>query len=385
MLVIPMVRDFALALSLCMAIGAGCRRDEPAAEPVDAPVAKTSSAPAEPTEKQKAAIELMQATGAGIEFDDSGFPLQIDLASERVFADEELLRAALQFPKLKSLRLAVSSVPQATLAELASLTSLEEFFLQDAAIDDAALSTLLQSMPNLRRLTLRRVNGVTDEALDAVAGCESLEVVALIEMNELTGAGLERLAALPRLRSLDLRNCGRLATEDFQRLAAFKGLVEVKLGGPAVNDQLADVILNLPQMRSLTIEDAEISAIFLEKLASDEATAERLQTLAFARCFGVTDEALESIDKFPNLETLSLRDIMVSGTFLGTLSERAKRPLPLKTLVATNVFLADEAIGCLPELAPNLVRLDLRGNPGITEASRSTFERLESLENLKLE
>ena len=37
-----------------------------------------------------------------MELDANGFPVEIDLASERVFADEELVRAALMFPNLKS-------------------------------------------------------------------------------------------------------------------------------------------------------------------------------------------------------------------------------------------------------------------------------------------
>ncbi len=383
------VRGVTIGFLACLTIGTGCRQDEPVAEPVDVPVvvpaAEGPAMPVELSDEQKAAIERMEATGAGIVLDDSGFPAQIDLASERVFADEELVRAALVFPGLKGLRLAVSSVPETTLAELAVFTELEELFLQDAAIDDAGLSNLLDAMPNLQRLTLRRLNEVTDDAIDAVVGCKNLEVVALIEMNQLTGAGLEHLAGLPQLRSLDLRNCGRLTAKDFRRLGTFKKLVELKLGGPAVTDEIADVLLSLPQVRSLTIEDAEISAAFLQTLASDKETAERLQTLAFARSFGVNDEALASIDKFPNLQTLSLRDIMVSGEFLAKLNEARKTPLTWRTLIVTNAFLDDGAIGHLPTLAPNLERLDLRGNPGITDESRSAFEKLESLKDLKLE
>lgn len=379
------VRGAAIAFLIFATIGVGCRQDEPGAEPVDVPVAEIPPKQVELSDEQKAAIQRMEATGAGIVFDDAGFPVQIDLASERVFADEELVRAALLFPNLRSLRLAVSSVPLPTLAELAAFTELEELFLQDAALDDAGLSTLLGAMPNLRRLTLRRLNGVTDDAIDAIVGRKNLEVIALIEMNQLTGTGLEHLASVPQLRSLDLRNCGRLAAEDFIRLNAFKNLVELKLGGPAVNDEIADVIRVLPRVHSLTIEDAEISTVFLEKLASDEATAERLRTLAFARSFGVTDEALTSIGQFANLETLSLRDIMVSGEFLADLSEAGRGPLAWRNLIATNAFLDDTAIERLPELAPNLERLDLRGNPGITDESRPTFEKLEDLKELKLE
>lgn len=370
-----------IGLLIGLTISSGCRRDD--AE-VDAVVVAPGGT-TEPSEEQSAAIERIRATGAEIELSDAGVPVRIDLASERVFADEELVRAALLFPNLKGIRLAVSSVSESTLADLSVFTRLEEFFLQDAEIGDAKLRELIQAMPSLKRLTLRRLNQITDETLEAVAGCRELEVVALIEMNQLTGAGLERLADMPRLRSLDVRNCGRLTADDFNRLSAFDGLVELKLGGPAVNDDVASVILGLPELRSLTIEDAEISPVFLEKLASDKVTAERIRTLAFARCFGVTDESLGEIDRFSRLATLSLRDIMISGEFLTRMSEAGKGPLTLKTLIVTNAFLDDAMVRQLPKLIPNLEYLDLRGNPGITEESASTFEKLKSLRELKLE
>jgi hypothetical protein len=388
-----MERRAVIGLLTWAMIGAGCRQGEPVMEPVaervaesvDVPVAAPATARAELSAEQKVAIERMQAAGASVERDGAGFPVRIDLASERVFADEDLVLAALLFPKLKSLRLAVSSVPQTTLAELASLADLEELLLQDAAIDDARLGAMVVAMPRLKRLTLRRLNDVTDDALRAVARCEGLEVVALVEMNQVTGVGLARLADLPRLRSLDLRNCGRLAVADFQCLAEFKTLLELKLGGPAVNDEIAAVILDLPQLRSLTIEDAEISATFLDKLASDEAAAERLHTLAFARCFGITDEALALIDRLPNLQTLSVRDMMVSGQFLATLREPDRGPLALKSLTVVNAFLDDAAIGHLPTVAPRLEQLDLRGNPGITGPSGSTLEKLDHLKDIRLQ
>jgi hypothetical protein len=59
--------------------------------------------------------------------------------------------------------------------------------------------------------------------------------------------------------------------------------------------------------------------------------------------------------------------------------------LPLKTLIVTNAYLDDEAVKHLPEIAPELVRLDLRGNAGLTEDSRPAFEKLENLKDLKLE
>jgi hypothetical protein len=181
-----------------------------------------------------------------------------------------------------------------------------------------------------------------------------------------------------------LRNCGGQSPDDLKRLSAVKGLEEVRFGGPAIHDGIAEVIIALPKVQSVTVEDAEISPSFVDKLASHAATAERIRTLAFARCYGVTDEALRSLDEFSSLETLSLRDIMVTGSFLTGLNHEGSNPLPLKTLIAANAFLNDEAVASLPEVAPNLVRLDLRGNVGLSEGSRQVLQKLKNLKELTL-
>lgn len=377
-------RALLVMMLFCTAGWSGCGRNDPAVEPPAVSVVEQSPVPVELSYRQKAAIELIGAAGGEMELDADGFPVRIDLASDRVFADEALVRAALEFPALKGLRLAVSSVTDATLAELAALANLEELYLQDAAIGDAGLADILSAMPNLRRLTLRRLNGMTDQALDAVVTCAQMEVLALVELNRITGAGLDRLAGCLKLRSLDLRNCGGLSPEDLKRLSAIKGLEEVKFGGPAINDGIAEVIIGLPKVQSVTVEDAEISPAFVDTLASHAATAERVRTLAFARCYGVTDEAIHSLGKFSSLETLSLRDIMVTGSFLAGLNHEGSNPLPLKTLIAANAFLNDEAVASLPDVAPNLVRLDLRGNVGLSEGSTQVFQKLKNLKELTL-
>lgn len=377
-------RAWLVMMLFCTAGWSGCGRNNPPVEPPAVSVAQETPARAELSDPQKAAVELIATAGGEMELDAAGFPVRIDLASDRVFADETLVRAALEFPDLKGLRLALSSVPDATLAELESLANLEELYLQDAAIGDAGLADILSAMPNLRRLTLRRLNGMTDRALDAVVTCAQMEVLALVELNRITGAGLDRLAGCLKLRSLDLRNCGGLSPEDLKRLSAIKGLEEVKFGGPAINDGIAEVIIGLPKVQSVTVEDAEISPAFVDTLASHAATAERVRTLAFARCYGVTDEALHSLGKFSSLETLSLRDIMVTGSFLAGLNHEGSNPLPLKTLIAANAFLNDEAVASLPDVAPNLVRLDLRGNVGLSEGSTQVFQKLKNLKELTL-
>jgi hypothetical protein len=364
----------------------GCRRPAQAVAERAAPAPPERAAETAPVSAaQTAALERIGAAGGSATLDGSGLAVEIDLASERVFANEQSVLAVLEFPRLNKLRLAVSSVSAETLARLAALENLEELLLQDAPLADESLAALLQKMPQLRRLTLRRMSRVTDAGLEAVAGCGRLEVLALIEMNQLSGAGLERIARTERLRSLDLRNCGRLASGDLARLAAMARLAELKLGGPVIDDGVLVALAGLPRLESLAIEEAEVTSACLDRLAEVEGVPARLRSLALARCFGVTDETLQAIGKFPNLETLATNNILLSGAFLEALSESDGNVPPLKTLVLANGFLADETVAHLPRLFPGLVRLDLRGNLGITDKSLEVFKQLPDLKQLQLE
>ncbi len=380
------VRGVLFCLLLIAATGFGCRPPHRLeAEIPEAPGAEKEAQADALSAAQIAALEAIAAAGGVIRRDDAGWPTRIDLGSDRVFADEQIVRAVLKFPGLKGLRLAVSSVSEETLAGLATLAQLDELMLQDAAIGDHGLAKLLSAMPDLRRLTLRRLNRISEASFEVVAACDRLEVLALVEMPCVTGAGLERLARMTHLRSLDLRNCGNLAPDDFQCLIALKGLEDLKLGGPMVGDGIVETLIELPALESLTIEDAEISGVFLRNLSENRGVAARIESLALARCYGATDEALEAIAGFPNLQTLALRGIMITGEFLESLHRAGAGPLPLTTLIATNAFLIDPSLGHLPEIAPRLQRLDLRGNPGITDQSRPIFEKLVHLRELQLD
>ena len=314
------------------------------------------------------------AAGGSLERAENGSPIGLDLASERVFADDELVRTTLEFPHLKRLRMAVSKASPETLAELARLSELEELFLQDAPLDDAALTALLHALPELQRMALRRLSRVTNAGLEALPDCRQLSVVALIEMSGITGAALQTLRNVQRLRLLDLRNCGQLTTADFAQLLALSSLQELKLGGPAINDDVLVLVAQHPSLSALSLEDAQVSSTCLQRLAESRDMAGRLRSISLARCFGVTDESLHVLREFPQLESLTLREIMLTGSFLQYVHDAGDERLPLKTLVITDAFLTDEALAPLPALFSTLIRLDLSGNQGLTDAGTWRLE-----------
>jgi hypothetical protein len=381
---------------------AGCRRDEPVA-PADDDALRTG--PRKPeliestagqeqdgsaraiglTERQERAIETILAAGGTIKQRDDGSPASIDLASQRVFADTDAVRAVLEFPGLKKQRLAVSGVSRETLCGLRTLTALDELLLQDAPVTDVDLAEVLDSMPALSRLTLRRLHELTNVVPDCVDDCPKLEVLALVEMHQISGASLDRLANMKHLRSLDLRNSGHLAAADYQKLSSLVRLTDLKIGGAAVDDEVLGAVARLPSLSSLSIEDAEISADGLQHIAEADGLAARLRSLSIARCLGVSDESLTMLDRLPQLETLALRDILLTGSFLTSLSETEASPFAWKTLIVTNAFLTDEEVALLPQLAPDLARLDLRGNVDVTDESLGVFERMPKLTDIQIE
>ena len=394
MTVLPHV--LVLVVLFCAVTLTGCREKGAASPAVDSGPARAkprvadnpqtlSEEPAVLTERQRQAFDSIVSAGGGIDQDADGHAVGIDLASDRVLADEATVRAVLEFPHLKRLHLAVSKVSQKTLAGLASLRELEELLLQDAPLDDAALAKLLLAAPDLQRLTLRRLSQVTDAGLSALPECKELEVVALIEMSGITGAALDALRRVERMRSLDVRNCGQLTTADFAQLASLPALAELKVGGPAVNDEVLSILAKHPALTSLSVDDAQISAACLQQLAGSPEMAGRLRSLSFARCFGVTDESLQALREFPMLETLALREIMLTGSFLQSVQDAADEPLPLKTLIVTNAFLTDESLTPLPGLCPALTRLDVSGNQGVTDIALGILKQLPVLREVRLE
>ena len=156
-------------------------------------IVETALEPATLTEIQQESIDRILAAGGVIEYDQRGYPTLIDLASDRVFADDELILSAIEFPRLSRLRLAVSNATPAVLAELRSMTALTELMLQDAAVTDQDLSEILAATAKLERLTLRRLSQVSDGIVEPLAKCAHLRVLGLIEMNGISGAALGEL------------------------------------------------------------------------------------------------------------------------------------------------------------------------------------------------
>jgi Leucine-rich repeat (LRR) protein len=304
-------------------------------------------------------IAAIRAAGGTVTLAADGHITGVDLAASRTPADEKLARAVLRLPRLEVLRLSLNAISDETLAQLAAQKRLIELVLRDIPLTDAQIGRLLGNLPRLQRLALRRVSGVSDAGLDALASLGQLEVLALVEM-DISGKALAKLGRLDRLRSLDVRKCEGLKADDYRLLPALKSLRELKICGPSTTDQAMEAVAAMPALESLVLEDSPVTADGLQRLAAVGGLAARLRSLTFTRCYGVTDDTLRIVAAMPRLQSLSIRKCPVTGDFLTRWADVPAEKLPqLRALVVNGAFLSDKAFAVLPRFAPSLKRLDL--------------------------
>ncbi len=328
-------------------------------------------------------IAAIRAAGGTVTVAADGHITGVDLAASRTPADEKLARSVLRLPRLEVLRLSLNAISDETLAQLATQQQLIELALRDIPLTDAQIGPLLGNLPRLQRLALRRISGVSDAGLDALASLGQLEVLALVEM-DISGKALAKLGRLDRLRSLDVRKCEALKADDYRLLPALKSLRELKICGPSTTDRAMEAVAAMPGLESLVLEDSPVTVEGLQRLAAAGGLAARLRSLTFTRCYGVTDDTLRIVAAMPRLESLSIRKCPVTGDFLTRWADVPAEKAPkLRALVVNGAFLSDKAFAVLPRFTSSLKRLDL-SRVTLSPEALKVIGKLAGLETLLL-
>ncbi len=358
----------------------GCEGNQRPADVASGSVAQPSTSEESSllSEEQVASIrEAVEQSGGALQRDADGQPVAIDLAAGRGSADVTAFEAALRCPTLRVFRARAGQLAIEDLAKIATLTSLEELMLEDAALNDDVLGELARNLRGLRRLTLRNAPHVTDHGIAELISLSELTHLTLIDL-QVSGQALPTITELPVLVSLDLRKSQNIRGDGLAALGDAPKLKEVKVGGLGIDDAAMAIVANLPHLESLTIEDASITSEGIEALRENRQTAKRIVALTFARCSALDDDALPSLASLPNLRRLSLRDVPVTGSFLPELPTLRK----LESLSLNETFLDDNAFNSIAACR-SLKRLELAQSFLTTEAMEK-ISTLTSLEYLNL-
>lgn len=350
-------------------------------------------------------IASIRSIGGKLDITDSGEVVMVDLSTARVSLETDMVARALTLPGLKTLQIGSTGLTPELLRDIAAHPTIETLFFRESLLDDDMLAYLADNMPNLRRLTLRRVAHVSDTGVGALARAPNLRALSCLGLS-ITVETLDRLAEAPTLTSLDLRMCGGIATADYAALAGIKRLSEVKLGGFPIDDSVLEVLAKLPRLTHLLIEDAQITPEGLERFLKTDRIADRLRSFGLSRTFAIDDQALAALGNCKALVIVALKEMPTTGAFLDSLVREDGTPFPLETLSLDQTFLMDDAFPriarfktlrrvdlfnvlvnaeALEQLAtlPELRRLNLAGTHQ-TDESLKVLRRFPALESLNL-
>ncbi len=192
--------------------------------------------------------------------------------------------------RLKVLGLASTKVDGTGLRHLQGLKALENLNCHSAPVGDAGLEWI-GKLASLLRLEIVHTR-FTDAGAPHLKGLVNLERLQLGSRSA-TGASLAVLAALPRLKELDVHD-GLLSLEGWRHVAAAKGLRVLRAYGGSGGDEGLRALAGHAALETLILEGN-----------------------------GITDAGLAALSSLPRLRKLTLRESKVSEAGLAALREAA--------------------------------------------------------------
>jgi len=326
-------------------------------------------------------LQALEDAFGAVERDSLGNIIGVDLAQDRASATDDVLELALTLPNLKKFRLAGGTISTEAFTKLKMQPDLEELFLQDMVIKDEEFILVISALPKLRRLTLRRLPNISDAGIKPLFQFLTLRQLAFIDM-PITGFAFQAIEESTPLAALDVRNCAQLIPNDYEHLLRLPQLVDLKIGGFAVNDRCLEIVALLPALKGLTLDDSMISAKGFEKLMTDSRFADSLETLVLNRNMALSDDALLRIGNLPQLKRLILGDAMITGKFLVQLAENEQLRPKLNDLALRKTLLTEEAIASFKRY-PELQSVQITGI-ALSKREVETLFSLSQLERLDL-
>jgi hypothetical protein len=320
---------------------------------------KSPKTPQEMLPDVAAIVQQIETTSGEIGRDSNGTIISVDLAKGRSSVSDEILRMTLQLPKLKKLRIASGSATPETLKQIGKQTNLEELYLQDIPIDNNTLAEILPKLSQLKRLTLRSCNNITDQCTESIISLPKLYLAAFIRMN-LTRKGLEKIVESRKITALDLRQCSLLTPDNYSLLKQMTQLTDLKIAGFSIDDSVLETITQLHELRGLTIEDTMISPEGFTKMTANAKFAEKLTSLILARNSTLFDTHLETLKNFHRLKRLSVNSMMITGTFLIALATEESKRIKIENLSLEKSLLTQEGATALKKFR-ELKSLNLAG------------------------
>lgn len=191
--------------------------------------------------------------------------------------------------------------------------------------DDAALK-ILSGMPTIEKFTTNGM-AVTDDGVRALATFKSLRSIAFFHPGKtFQGTGLAALATMPRLESISVGGSAKFADPGMAAIAGIVHLKELRIWHTGVTVEGVKALPALKELKSLTLG----------------------QRLSLKPPVTLNDDAVEVIATIPSLEALTLQEARLSLLALNRLKQ-----LPnLKRLTLDGIDIPESDIEALKQQLP---------------------------------
>ncbi|MFT4514210.1 MAG: hypothetical protein ACI91B_002918 [Planctomycetota bacterium] len=217
---------------------------------------------------------------------------------------------------------------------------------------DDVLQAIAERCPKLEKLHVTEIGSqddlVTDRIFAIAASLPELRYLLLVSTDNVTGEGVEQLAALPRLETLAIA-LTRLRPEAYEVLPTLPSLRVLDLTyDEGLDDDAMKAIVRCPGLRQLSIPN----------------------------CNGLTSAGLALATQIPHLEVLEISGLKCSWNLFGN-----RQPKQLRVLAAANTNFRNEHLDWLPQ---SLTELNLSNTSADADTCRILTKLVRHLHKLSL-
>jgi hypothetical protein len=243
-------------------------------------------------------------------------------------------------------------------------------FLWDAPIGDKGLAEF-KGHAQLESVLFHRCQ-VTDAAIDILATMPSLKRIS-ISYDEITDAGLIKVAELNRLTNVDFFKCAKITDEGVVKLAQLQSLERLFLNNnPQLTRRVIRPLCSLKNLNRLELDEIQVTGQDIMDLGQ----LPKLETLGLSKS-GVDDDSARHFVALKSLKSLTLNQTAITDAGVAHL----KGMTWLKSLGLSRNALTDRAVSDLLALE-DLEYLGLAAT-GITDAGFRELSKLTRLKTLR--
>jgi Leucine-rich repeat (LRR) protein len=322
-----------------------------------------------PYVRELSAVEVRGVTDAGLA-SLAGHPNLRTLKLERSSVGDAGMVHLQKIPKLEDLDVRRTGVTAAGYREVGKIAGLKRLrVVYNARFNDEACEAI-KDLRNLELIDMQDCNQPTEKGLAVLQGFPKLRNVRLWGPN-INDKVLSYLSGAKDLRALSLEQCSAVSGEGLSHVTKMKSLTELALyGATGLKDAEMAKLAEMPKLVALDLRQTPISSLALTYLKDMKG----LKSLDLSETALVGNEGLEHIKGLTNLEDLNLWSCNIDDKGLVNLKGMTK----LKRLNLDKCLITDEG---LKELVPltNLEFLHI----GSTQVTDAGLEHLHGMKNLK--